>query len=62
MTHNSCASVVLLAAILILPTSDLLAKDSKGTRDKIAKSGEFVIGYRTDASPSVNIALERAPR
>lgn len=51
MKHNSCASTVLLAAILILPSSDLLARDSKGTLDKIAKTGEFVIGYRTDASP-----------
>jgi ABC-type amino acid transport substrate-binding protein len=51
MKHNSCASIVLFVAILILPTADLLARDSIGTLDKIAKSGEFVIGYRTDASP-----------
>jgi len=51
MKHNSCASIVLLAAILILPSSDLLARESEGTLEKIARTGEFVIGYRTNASP-----------
>ncbi len=51
MKHNSCAAMLLLAAILLLPGSDLLAQDSEGTLEKIARTGEFVIGYRTDASP-----------
>lgn len=36
---------------MILHTPTVLAADSQGTLDKIARSGEFVIGYRTDASP-----------
>jgi len=51
MKHNSRAAILLLAAVLILPGSDLLAQDSEGTLEKIARTGEFVIGYRTDASP-----------
>ena len=51
MKHKSRAAILLLAAILILPGSDLLAQDSEGTLEKIARTGEFVIGYRTDASP-----------
>jgi len=51
MKHNSCAAIVLFAAILILPRSDLLAQDSEGTLEKIARTGELLIGYRTDASP-----------
>ncbi len=51
MKHNSCAAIVSLAVILILPGSDLLAQESEGTLEKIARTGEFVIGYRTDASP-----------
>ena len=51
MKHNSRAAIVSLAVILILPSSDLLAQESEGTLEKIARTGEFVIGYRTDASP-----------
>ena len=51
MKHKSRTAILLLAAILILPGSDLLAEDSEGTLEKIARTGEFVIGYRTDASP-----------
>ena len=51
MKHNSYVVIALLAAGLVFPGSTLLAKDAEGTLDKIAKSGEFLIGYRTDASP-----------
>ncbi len=51
MKHSSCAAILLLAAILISPSSDLLAQDLEGTLEKISRTGEFVIGYRTDASP-----------
>lgn len=51
MKHNSCVAILLLAAVLICPSSNLLAKDTEGTLAKIARTGEFVIGYRTDSSP-----------
>ena len=51
MKHSSCAAICLLAAILISPSSYLLAQDLEGTLEKISRTGEFLIGYRTDASP-----------
>ena len=51
MTNKYLATGLLLGAILMSPLSDVLAHDQEGTLDRIAKSGEFVIGYRTDASP-----------
>jgi ABC-type amino acid transport substrate-binding protein len=51
MKHNSYAALVLSAASLFFCSSSLLAKDSEGTLDKIARTGEILIGYRTDASP-----------
>lgn len=42
---------LLLVLFLTTPASILLAQEHTGTLDKIAKTGEFVIGYRTDASP-----------
>jgi len=51
MKHNSCVATLLLAAVLTCLSSNLLAEDSEGTLAKIARTGEFVIGYRTDASP-----------
>ena len=51
MKHNSCAAIALLAASLLFSSPNLLARGSVGTLEKIAKSGEFLIGYRTDASP-----------
>jgi ABC-type amino acid transport substrate-binding protein len=34
-----------------MPGSDLFAQDSEGTLEKIARTGEFLIGYRADSSP-----------
>jgi ABC-type amino acid transport substrate-binding protein len=51
MRYSACAAVSLFAAILFWPGSVLLAEDAEGTLEKIARTGEFVIGYRTDASP-----------
>lgn len=51
MKPNSCIATLLLVAVLVYPSSNLLAQDSEGTLEKIARTGEFVIGYRTDASP-----------
>jgi len=47
----SCATMFLLAVLLISPGSDPLAKDRNGTLERIAKTGKILIGYRTDASP-----------
>ena len=51
MKQCSCATILLLTVTLIWPGSELLAQDSEGTLEKIARTGEFVIGYRTDSSP-----------
>ena len=51
MKISSCGATFLLAILLVGPRSDLLARDAEGTLEKIARTGEFVIGYRTDASP-----------
>ncbi|MCP4302603.1 MAG: amino acid ABC transporter substrate-binding protein [Gammaproteobacteria bacterium] len=51
MTQRPCTAILLLAALLILPSSNLLALESEGTLEKIARTGEFLIGYRTDSSP-----------
>jgi len=51
MKNNSCVATLLFAAALIFPSSNAMAEGSEGTLQKIARTGEFVIGYRTDASP-----------
>ena len=51
MKHRLCTAIVSLAALLTLPCSNLLAQESEGTLEKIARTGEFLVGYRTDSSP-----------
>ncbi len=51
MNYRLCTAIVSLAALLTLPCTNLLAKDTEGTLEKIARTGEFLIGYRTDSSP-----------
>ncbi len=51
MKHNSYATLILLTTSLILSSCNLLAQASEGTLEKIERTGEFLIGYRTDASP-----------
>lgn len=51
MKRNASEVLLLLAFILILPSTHLSAHDAEATLEKIARTGEFVIGYRTDASP-----------
>jgi ABC-type amino acid transport substrate-binding protein len=51
MKHSSCTLALLLALTLVVPGSDLLAQDTEGTLEKIARTGEFLIGYRADSSP-----------
>lgn len=51
MKHNPCATSLLIAAVLAFPGLIVAAEHSEATLDKIARTGEFVIGYRADASP-----------
>jgi len=51
MRHSPRTAVLLLCALLILPGSNLPAQESEGTLEKIARTGEFLIGYRTDSRP-----------
>ena len=51
MKHRPHTAILLIAAILTLSSSNLFAQDSEPTLEKIARTGEFVIGYRTDSSP-----------
>ena len=51
MKLSSCTATCLLAVFLVCPGYDVLAKDAETTLQKISRTGEFVIGYRTDASP-----------
>jgi len=49
--HRRCASILPLMALLALPGLNLLAQGPEGTLEKIERTGEFLIGYRTDSSP-----------
>ncbi len=49
MTIRSCTATLMIAALVALP--GLQAQAAEGTLDKIGRTGEFVIGYRADASP-----------
>ncbi len=51
MKNNSGAAMLLFVIVLVFPSPNALAEDPEGTLAKIARTGEFVIGYRTDASP-----------
>ena len=51
MNRHSCTAILLLVISLALPASAVLAQESEPTLDKIARTGEFVIGYRADSSP-----------
>ena len=44
----SLAAVTLAALLPVLASTDAAAE---GTLEKIARTGEFVIGYRTDSLP-----------
>ena len=51
MNRHSCTAIFLLVISLALPAPAVLAQESEPTLDKIARTGEFVIGYRADSSP-----------
>jgi len=47
----SSAALLLTCALFVCPGTQLFAQDVEGTLEKISRTNEFVIGYRTDASP-----------
>lgn len=51
MNNKTLATGLLLSAILFVPLSDVSAHEQEGTLEKVARTGEFIIGYRSDASP-----------
>ena len=51
MNHSLSVATLLSIALLALPGADVLAQTSEATLDKIARTGEFVMGYRADSSP-----------
>lgn len=51
MTINSCTAALSVAAFLLFSVADGNAQTAGGTLEKIASSGEFVVGYRADSSP-----------
>lgn len=51
MTRTATTILPVLAIAVLMLGTDSRAQDAGGTLAKIAKSGEFVIGYRSDASP-----------
>ena len=51
MKHRLCTTILPLITLLALPGFNLMAEESGGTLEKIERTGEFVIGYRTDSSP-----------
>lgn len=51
MKNRACTALFYVAAVFLLPGFYTAAHAANGTLDKIEKTGEFVIGYRADASP-----------
>lgn len=51
MKLRFCMTILPLFVLIALPGLNLMARESGGTLEKIERTGEFVIGYRTDASP-----------
>jgi ABC-type amino acid transport substrate-binding protein len=51
MKGSFCTATLIVAALLAIPCLDATAQNAEGTLDKVARTGEFVIGYRADASP-----------
>lgn len=50
MNNNPRAASLLFVVLLVL-SADLSADVTEATLDKIARTGEFVMGYRTDSTP-----------
>ena len=51
MINRLCATILPIAVLLALPGFDLAAQETEGTLEKIERTGEFLVGYRTDSSP-----------
>ena len=49
--NNHPRTASLLIALLLVLSADLLAEVVEPTLDKIARTGELVLGYRTDSTP-----------
>jgi len=49
--HNNPRTASLLIALLLVLSADLSAEVVEPTLDKIARTGELVLGYRTDSTP-----------
>ena len=51
MNNKYLATGLMFGALLFAPLDKVSAHEQEGTLDKILRTGEFVIGYRSDASP-----------
>jgi ABC-type amino acid transport substrate-binding protein len=51
MNSRAVAAILMVVAFTFATTGVALAHDAEKTLDKIKRTGEFVIGYRADASP-----------
>lgn len=51
MKNRRFLTIICSAALFVFSSSSLLAHEAESTLDKIVRTGEFVIGYRADASP-----------
>lgn len=51
MTRHSNIALLTIFVLLATPGLHAAAEETEGTLDKVARTGEFVIGYRADASP-----------
>ncbi len=58
---SSTAVLYLLTALLMLAAAGAMAHEQEGTLDKIGRTGEFVIGYRADASPLSYVNADGKP-
>ncbi len=61
MNYHARTIALLFASIFALFSFGAAAHDAEGTLDKIARTGEFVIGYRADSSPLSYENFEGAP-
>ncbi len=51
MREHTRTALLAIAALLAFPALHAVADDAEGTLDKVARTGEFVIGFRADSSP-----------
>ncbi len=51
MKNSLRAALLMTGMLLVLPGSGSFAQEGEATLEKIARTGEFVIGYRHDSNP-----------